>query len=277
MLLKRNPVLKDVNRKQKTLNEQYRPKRIRKRHFQLKRYIFIILSCLSLPSFVVLLYLGYTFTSSSDFFNLKEIAVLGNQVLNRNEVIEDATLLYGTNIFTIDPDTIRAMIKDSPYIKQVNVRRELPSTIVLELFERKPIAVIADQAESYLISEDGMLLEELTDNPTIQYPVVLAPLEEKLSIGTLLNDSGFMQALTILSIMKESTPECYSRLVSIQVRHSWDISLRLRDLNGEIIISSDQTVSALKHLSSLLPKITETDFEYIDLRFSQKAVVKFIS
>jgi len=269
--------VKNLKKGLKIKEEPGRIKRIRKKTVHLSQIIKLVFYSLLLPSLIVVGFKVYNLTLNSEFFNLRQITILGNHILNRDDIIDNTSLLYGTNIFSIDLATIRAMTKSSPYIKQLYVRRELPASIIIELVERKPLAIIDHKNSSFLIGEDGMLLEKFTEAGGIQYPTIITSLKENVNVGQLIGDRSFQLPLIVLSEMRLNHPECYARLVSIQVHEPYHIALKMRHLPGTVIIRADEMGQNLERLNSLLPKLVDTPFEYIDLRFSDKAIVKFIS
>ncbi|MBW4864309.1 MAG: FtsQ-type POTRA domain-containing protein, partial [Paeniclostridium sp.] len=78
--------------------------------------------------FLVILFI-YIFISSS-FFELKNIAVNGNEKLNINQIKKLTSIGVGKNLFQYNLKDIEENIKSNPYIKYVEVKRKIPNQLI---------------------------------------------------------------------------------------------------------------------------------------------------
>ncbi|MFC1479899.1 cell division protein FtsQ/DivIB, partial [Candidatus Omnitrophota bacterium] len=99
------------------------------------------------------------FFLNSQFFTVKEIAVnefRGSSFIEGKQTLEK--LYVGQNIFTVDLKQAQAMIKkDFPELRKVEVRRNLPDELEIDILSRKPIAVIA-AGKGIIIDREGVVL-----------------------------------------------------------------------------------------------------------------------
>lgn len=100
------------------------------------------------------LVLGHRFLTTSRRFAVADIEVRGSTVLTADEVRALLPIARGDNVFraaTGDAeDTLRAL----PWVASARVRRELPHTIVVEIEERTPAALVAAD-DLYLVDAHG--------------------------------------------------------------------------------------------------------------------------
>lgn len=100
------------------------------------------------------LVLGHRFLTTSRRFAVADIEVRGSTVLTADEVRALLPITRGDNVFraaTGDAeDTLRAL----PWVASARVRRELPHTIVVEIEERTPAALVAAD-DLYLVDAHG--------------------------------------------------------------------------------------------------------------------------
>lgn len=107
----------------------------------------------------------------SPLFNVKTILVEGNKRISTEQIISLSKISIDTNTFKISNNTVTKQIKDNVYIEEVEIRRELPSTIILNVKEREP-AYLIEYANGYVcVDKKGNILsisEEKQELPILQ-------------------------------------------------------------------------------------------------------------
>lgn len=111
---------------------------------------------------IVVVFFFYALFNSS-FFQLKYIVVQGNRHLKERDVIKLAGISPGTNIFQADLRQGRENLLTHPLIKKATLYRRLPATVVIDITEREPVAVISDRDRLLLVDEEGYCLEEIKE------------------------------------------------------------------------------------------------------------------
>lgn len=112
---------------------------------------FCILVCLG-----AMLFLGYRTVTASDFFDVKKIAVAGNERTGEGEIkdlIKIETEKTGT--WDADLDGIKAKIEKMPFVKRAAVSRILPGGISVNIEEKVPVAVVRLKGGDFLFDADG--------------------------------------------------------------------------------------------------------------------------
>ncbi len=95
---------------------------------------------------IALLLLLFAFIiGASVFFRISEIIVEGNTHYSAEEIEQVSELELGDSIFTISLSKTAARICSSfPYIETLNIDRELPEVVYIQVTERYPVAFISD-------------------------------------------------------------------------------------------------------------------------------------
>lgn len=118
-----------------------------------------ILSMIKYGTLCVLFIVVILCAMFSPLFNIKEIEVEGNEIITKNEIISLSQIQIEQNTFQLSKNKITKQIKQNAYIENVTIMRKLPSTILLQIEERKP-AYLLEYAGSYLyLDKQGYLLE----------------------------------------------------------------------------------------------------------------------
>lgn len=117
----------------------------------------------AIPLGVMLLVGVSTFTP---VFGADEIVVHGSGHLSPEAVTSLAGIGPGTNVVHLDAQGIARSLEADPWIERATVSRDLPSTIVVSIVERVPVARIAAE----VLAADGTVLPgaDPTDLPSIR-------------------------------------------------------------------------------------------------------------
>lgn len=129
------------------------PKKRRKKHHARN---FLIL--------VILLLGGYFFATSS-YFNIKEIAVTGNNTVSEEDVIKKSGVKKGYNIFKIREKDVKKNLTKDPYIAEVTLDRTFPGKLTIVLRERRGFASILYDKKYWLVDEDLTVIKALKEPP----------------------------------------------------------------------------------------------------------------
>ena len=156
--------------------------------------------------YVVLLFIICIFTAfflSSSFFQIKFIAVNGNNNVTREEIIKLSSIYYGENIFRINKKNSMKSIFQNPYVKMIKIKRAIPNRVVIDVIEREIMSYVPYVGSYLNIDEEGMILEI---NPAIKrtdLPVVKGLKFETFKVGECLNIENKEQFSTTTLLIKE--------------------------------------------------------------------------
>lgn len=138
---------------------------------------------------------------STVFFQAEEILVNGNVRYTQEEIVAATGIQLGDNLYKMNKGEIcRELCRDLPYIQEANIRRSLPSTIIINVRELRAVAQIAvpptyvasaeelkqlpegeepprSATEPWFISESGKLLEPAGADSTAIVVTGLTPLD----------------------------------------------------------------------------------------------------
>ena len=147
--------------------------------------------------FIILGVIVFAFTTP--IFNINNIEVVGNQELVTTNTIKSLSgLKIGQNIFQNNKKDIINSIKENKYIDSVNIRRVLPSTIKIEVSERK-IKYQIQLIQGYVyISEQGYILEVSSEKKSVPLLEGYEATEEELLNSNRLA-SGDLEKLNLVS------------------------------------------------------------------------------
>jgi len=227
----------------------------RKSH--LRRNIFIFLTFLSIVGVSVAI-----LTIAEPYFSVKNIQIKGEERLSEEEIKRWIDVLSQESIFRIDLKGIAQKISSKPQIKRVEIRRVLPSTIIINVEERKPFAYIVYKGVYYEVDDEGVIIgkrRKVQELPLIIGVNSLSDVEKVKRGVRVLNfsrDSGFF--FSKLSVKDENSIVGYLKKEDIEVYI--DKGERLNYLSYFPFILSDAENEGEK-------------IKYIDIRFHNQIVV----
>lgn len=114
---------------------------------------------------------AYDLITQCNYFKAKSLVINGNHSFSDKQIISQADLKKGTNIFSVNLSLIQKRLLTHPWIEEVHVSRELPSGIKIRIKEHKAVA-IADLGRRFLINDKGEIFKELSSEDPGALPVI---------------------------------------------------------------------------------------------------------
>jgi len=159
---------------------------------------------------VFLLVLASTFIFplfSSTYFALGRVEVRGERELSSFELLSLSKIRPRRNLFCLNLRKIRANLQRHPKIKEVDLSRRLPNTILLKVRERKPEAVVFTHNLFWIIDKEGFVLDKKDNKGRLHLPLLTGVGKLKMRIGERLKDEKVSQALDCLRFSSCLQPE----------------------------------------------------------------------
>ncbi len=112
---------------------------------------------------IALLILLTTITSQEKIFvskfNLKEINIENNLLLKEKEINEILTPIYGKNLIFLKNNEIKKALMQSSLIESFIIKKKYPDSLIIKIFEKKPVAILINKNTKYYLSEKNDLIE----------------------------------------------------------------------------------------------------------------------
>ena len=189
------------------------------------------------------------------FFRVRKVEVLGLRYTPAAELL--ARLQVDTTRSVWDPmDPLAARVRAHPQIASATVTRKLPGTLVVEVIERRPVALVTVGSELRAVDERGVTLPLDPSHTPVDAPIVTTPLHDA-------------RVYHLLGAMQHDAPRLYSRISSVRSAGSGELLLQFPDLSVRAMTSV-----TLARLSDIEPverdlarrqlRATELDLRYRD-------------
>ncbi|WP_068672474.1 cell division protein FtsQ/DivIB [Oceanobacillus sp. Castelsardo] len=96
----------------------------------------------------------------SPLSHVKTVNVQGNVHTTDEEIINLSEITTKTNIWMVNFDAIEKAIKTNPIVKEVEVNRNLPWTVSIELTEHNVVGYVKEERKYYPILANGVSLKQ---------------------------------------------------------------------------------------------------------------------
>src|SRR4030042_2573752 len=129
-------------------------------------------SALLIFSFLVFFsHQAYTQLLANPSFRVRDIQVRGCGKIAKESLLSLASIEGMPNLFTVRVKDIGKRLESHPWIEGVGVRKVFPNRIMIEVQERKPIAIIQLE-DLYYIDAKGVIFARVGDRDRYTYPIV---------------------------------------------------------------------------------------------------------
>ena len=112
----------------------------------------------------VLIGAGAVGITRSPLFAITAVRVEGVPKARVALVKDTARVARGQNLMSADLDDALTRTEALPWVASASVRRVPPSTVVIDVVPRKPVAVLAGEQGSWLVDRGGVVIAEATDD-----------------------------------------------------------------------------------------------------------------
>lgn len=255
-----------------------------KKFWNKKRKKSLKYSLLYIGSIVLLsvLIYGFRFTGSYlkenlSAFELKEIKISGNHILDRKEILHLCGLQEKKQgLLRIDENKITHRLRQSPYVKKAAAVYSLPSTLRIRLEERQPIAFIYGKGLN-LIDDQGVLIPVPRKAIRWNLPLITGVKGPLGALGEKTIAKKALQAVEMLDYLHFIHSPVEQIISEINVGDK-NVTLRLIKGGALVRINKKQYQDKLFVLSQYFKHYLNwnrlTVIEYIDLRFKDQLVIK---
>lgn len=173
---------------------------------------------------------------------LRTIQVRGNTLVTSEEVRSALQPLTGVPLTQISPDQVSGLLADRTPIADVDIAAEPPSTLVVTITERQPVAVLQNGEEFVLIDADGRQLAGVARREDVQLPLIAG--------GTAAVDTAVFSSIT--AVLAELPVPVLSRLTSASATSVDSIQLILTGDQRIFWGSSERNAEKAQVLAAML-------------------------
>lgn len=130
----------------------------------------------------------------SPLAEVKSVEVQGAQSVSPQEILNDAGITVGENLFKVQVASVQTrLLEDFPILSKVAVSRSfVHQSVVISLRERTLAGILAADGSLYQVLADGMVLDRDPTGVGVNQPIITTALPVVISLGTRLGNPSLL-------------------------------------------------------------------------------------
>ena len=192
-------------------------------------------------------------------FKIKKIEILNNFLIPKHEIDKKLSKIYNKNIFLVKRKDIEKPLEQTNFLDRIEVKIKYPDTVIVKIFETKPVAILYKNEKKYLIDSSSNLILYNENKNYDKLPTIFGEFSPDIFIS-------FINQLKSNNFPNNQIKNIYYFKIN-----RWDLEL----LDGKIIkFPHKNTEQAIKESIELLNREDFKKFNTIDLRIDGKIIVE---
>jgi len=224
-------------------------------------------SFLYIVALICLITIALFMFSKSDFFLVKDIRFEGLNNVEGDEVLKLLGTVKGENIFLVDTNVLAQKVKLHPLIAQAVVQKKYPGTLILEIRERLPAALILNKDRMVEVDSQAIILRVYDTWPQKDCPVLTGvEVPETIGPGQKISNLNLQKGLLVIG---QASSELKTLIGEIHISEDGQLLIYLTNKIKVKMGFGEEYSAKLKILEELLGstefKTVEKAIKYIDL------------
>ena len=200
-----------------------------------------------------------TLKKNEAFFKVKNIEIKNNFLVKKSEIEEKLSSIYKKNIFFIKRGDIEDQLRTINFLEKIEVKKKYPNTLIIKIFETKPVAILFRNKDKYLLDSSSNLI-------LFKDKVNFSELPSVFGVDAENNFIHFFDQLKKYNFPNKQVKNFYYFQIG-----RWDLQLK----NNKIIkFPHKNTDDAIIGSIELLDRKDFENYNIIDLRVDGKIIVE---
>jgi cell division protein FtsQ len=221
-------------------------------------------------------HLGWQAVAQGRVLGIEHIVIRGTERLSEGDILDVLGAVRGESLVWVDLDGWRQQLLTTPWVKDAFLRRALPSTLEVVIWERRPIGIGRLKGGMYLIDDSAAIIDRLgPQHADLDLPIIdgLAP-----SRDALVDPARAALAAAVIQALNANAD--VARLLSqVDVSDLHNARVILSNDRAVISLGSDHFLDRLRSYLEMAPALRERVelIDHVDVRFTNRIYVRPVS
>ncbi len=221
-------------------------------------------------------YQGAGLIAAADALQIGHMQVRGHERLSTGEVLALVAGLRGQNILAARLDEWQQKLLSSPWVERATIRRVLPSTVEITVYERRPMGIGRIGLAMYLVDHRGVIIDEYGPAyADIDLPIIDGLAASPRDGGPIVDVARAEFAAALIDALS-ARPEILRQVSQIDVSNLHDAVVILDGDPALLHVGNADFAARLQQYVDLAPALRERvrAIDYVDLRFDERMYVR---
>lgn len=202
--------------------------------------------------------------ATSPYFLVREVGVRAGERVPQEWVAESLSPLIGRHILAVSLAGVRARLAGHPWVAAVELRKELPARLAVEVVERRPVALLETPAGASYLDPRG---------------AVIGPCPDPAAEGLLMvrHAGGGPVPVAAVAALVEELERAHAAwaagLWRVEVLGEGEYRLDTRALPFPVLVRAGGVAAGVARLERVLAQVRQREAGSVDLRIPRRVVV----
>ncbi len=217
----------------------------------------------------------YALMLDAPLFQVREVQVEGCDRIPRETFLSLIRMEGMPNLFTVHLRELAQAVEAHPWVEEVGARKIFPGKIVIQIKERKPIAILQLE-DLYYIDAKGVIFSRVGDRDGYNYPFLTGLSREVIEGKSPESKALLMKALELLRLADQDKVAPLRDISEIHMGRESGIQCFTKADGMEVRMGSDEFQEKLRRLSLIWADLGKREMAAasIDCTDPKKIVVK---
>ena len=207
------------------------------------------------------------------------INVAGTRSLSKNALAKLSGVEMSAPLYDLDLAKVKRRIMAEPLLKDVQLNREYPGSLVIEVSEREPMAAL-NCGQMRFVDAEGVVLPYLDGDRKLDLPLIIGiDGIQSEKVGKPIINKELFAALDIIRQAQLLDSTIYHMISEIDMNRGGDIRINSLDAGIPVILGREDIPKKLLLFETFWTNFVNAGdaqkLKYVDLRFEDQVVVKW--
>jgi len=214
----------------------------------IKKILRLTFQLLLLSFFLFIGHWIYVHLSGDPYFRVREVEVEGGRKIPK-ETLLSLTVVEGMpNLFSVKLKDVAKQLESHPWIERVQVKKVFPNKILIQIEEKKPMAII-QLGELYYIDTKGEIFSPVGERDEYNYPYLTGLTRQVLEKDPVEAKRLINKALELLRIVHQEKISPLEEISEIHMEKTFGIHCFTKAEGLEVKLGWEEFGEKLKRLS----------------------------
>ena len=214
----------------------------------IKKVMRLTFQLLVLSFFLFIGHWIYVHLLEDPYFRVREVQVEGGQKIPKETLLSLTAVEGMPNLFSVELKEVVKRLESHPWIEQVQVKKVFPNKILIQVEEKKPMAII-QLGELYYIDTKGEIFSPVGERDEYNYPYLTGLTRQVLEKDPAEAKRMINKALEFLRVVHQEKIPPLEEISEVHMEKAFGIQCFTKAEGVEVKLGWEEFGEKLKRLS----------------------------